>query len=137
MPRIDLAFLLLATLCLIVGVMLGIGMGVAHDFQFAPIHAHLNLVGWTSLALFGLAYRVYPQLAASWLAYSHLVTASVAAILFPAGIYLSIAHQMPSVAIMAALLWLAGTLMFLANLSRLAFVRPPRPASAHREVLAG
>ena len=54
MRRIDLYFLILAALCLITGVVMGIGMGIAHDLQFAPVHAHLNLLGWTSLALFGL-----------------------------------------------------------------------------------
>ncbi len=71
MRRIDLYFLILAALCLITGVMMGIGMGIAHDFQFAPVHAHLNLLGWTSLALFGLTYKVYPALAQSRLALLH------------------------------------------------------------------
>ena len=43
MRRIDTAFLLLATCCLIGGVSLGIWMGIAGQFQFTAVHAHLNL----------------------------------------------------------------------------------------------
>ena len=60
MRRYDLWFLILAAACLIVGVVMGIAMGVVHDFRLGPVHAHLNLLGWASLALFGLTYRAYP-----------------------------------------------------------------------------
>ena len=116
MLRIDVLFLLLATLCMTVGVSMGIGMGIAHDFQFAPVHAHLNLVGWASLALYGLAYRAYPALNRSRLGPAHLISASLGAVLFPVGIYLSIAHETVGLAIMGSLIWLAGALIFLLNL---------------------
>ncbi len=51
MSRLPLLFLASAAACLVAGVAIGIGMGVAHNFQLAPVHAHTNLVGWTSLAL--------------------------------------------------------------------------------------
>jgi cbb3-type cytochrome oxidase subunit 1 len=46
-------------------------MGIAHDFTLAPVHAHSNLVGWVSLALFGAIYRAFPELAVSRLARVH------------------------------------------------------------------
>ena len=54
MTRLPLLFMTAAAACLVVGVALGIGMGIAHDFQLAPVHAHANLVGWASLALMGV-----------------------------------------------------------------------------------
>lgn len=39
------------------GMGLGIWMGVAHDFTLAPVHAHINLLGWVTLSLFGLYHR--------------------------------------------------------------------------------
>ncbi|WP_165943524.1 hypothetical protein [Roseicella aquatilis] len=57
MSRLPLLFLASAALCLVIGVTMGIAMGIAHDFHLAPVHAHLNLLGWTSLALMGLTYR--------------------------------------------------------------------------------
>ena len=118
MRRIDIAFILLAVACLITGVVLGIGMGIAHNFQFAPVHAHVNLVGWASLALFGLVYKSYPALAQSRLALAHFALASVSAVLFPIGIYLSLARDFPGLAIGASLIWLAGVLVFFTNLLR-------------------
>jgi len=57
MPRLPLLFLATAAFCLVCGVGMGIAMGITHDFHLAPVHAHLNLLGWASLALMGLTYR--------------------------------------------------------------------------------
>jgi hypothetical protein len=46
-----------ATLCVIVGMILGMWMGIAQDFTLAPAHAHLNLIGWVSVFLIGLYHR--------------------------------------------------------------------------------
>ncbi len=126
MTRIDLWFLLLASACMICGVALGIGMGIAHDFHLAPVHAHLNLLGWASLALFGLVYRAYPAMARGVLPKLHFGLTAPTAVLFPAGIYLSIEHQAPGVAIAASLLWFAGAVVFLVALARFA-LRAPEP----------
>ena len=116
MRRYDLWFLVLAAACLVVGVGMGIAMGIAHDFRLSPVHGHLNLLGWTSLALFGLAYRAYPELARSRLAGLHFGTAAVGAVVLPAGIALSILGENPGLAIVASFVWLAAALLFLANL---------------------
>lgn len=126
MKNVDLKFLLLAAIMLTAGVGLGIRMGIVHDFSLAPVHAHINLVGWASLALFGIVYRLYPAMAGSRLAGLHFILAAPAAIMFPIGIALSILADRPLVAIVASLLWMAGVLLFLANLIRQAF----RPAAA-------
>ena len=39
------------------GMSFGIYMGVAHDFTLAPAHAHLNLLGWVTMCLYGLYHR--------------------------------------------------------------------------------
>jgi cbb3-type cytochrome oxidase subunit 1 len=116
MVRIDVAFLVLAAACLIAGVSLGIVMGILHDFRFAPVHGHLNLLGWASLAIFGIAYRLYPALQRSRMALPHLVLSGVSGVLLPLGIYVSIAHEAPGLAILASFLWLGGAVLFLANL---------------------
>lgn len=41
----------------LLGMSLGIAMGIAHDFSLTPVHAHLNLLGWVTMALYGLYYR--------------------------------------------------------------------------------
>ena len=117
--RFDVFFLLLAGVLLVVGVALGLVMGSTHDFQLAPIHAHINLVGWASLAIFGLTYRAFPQLSTGTLPKVHFGFSSVGALLFPIGLYLAIFRDAPGLAIGSSMLWLAGAIAFLAQLVRL------------------
>lgn len=120
MNRLDLKFLLLGAIMLTCGVTLGVVMGVRHDFSLAPVHAHINLVGWASLSLFGIVYKLYPEMAKSRLAAAHFFLAAPAAIMFPAGIALSILYEQPLLAILAAFMWLAGVILFLIQLLALA-----------------
>jgi hypothetical protein len=39
------------------GMTMGIVMGISQDFTLAPSHAHLNLLGWVTMAIFGLYHR--------------------------------------------------------------------------------
>jgi hypothetical protein len=125
MRRYDLPFLILAAVSLLVGVFMGIWMGIVHDFQFAPVHAHLNLLGWVCLALFGICYRVYPALQDSPLAHAHFALAAVGAFVLPVGIGLSIAETTPVVAIAGSFIWLAAVVVFLLNLVRIAVADQP------------
>ena len=43
-----------AALC---GMGLGIFMGISHDFSLTPVHAHVNLLGWVTMTLYGVYYR--------------------------------------------------------------------------------
>ena len=116
MKRIDVYFLLLAALLLLCGVGLGIKMGAAEDFTLTPVHAHLNLAGWASLALFGLVYRAYPQLADRKLALFHFIFSATGAVLLPVGIGLAVLRSQPTLAIVSSLLWLAGAILFFIQL---------------------
>lgn len=133
MKRIDLYFLLLATVLLVCGAVLGIVMGAKEDFQLAPVHAHLNLAGWASLALFGLTYRSYPSLATTSLARYHFVTSATASILLPVGIGLAVLSSSPGLAIFASLLWLVGVLIYLVQLIRLLGTAAEEGATAAAE----
>lgn len=123
MKRVDVYFLLLACVLLICGATLGIVMGAREDFQLVPVHAHLNLAGWASLALFGLTYRAYPELAATRLAAYHFIVSGIASVLLPIGIGLAVLRNSPGLAIAASILWLLGVLMFLVQLIRLLRLR--------------
>ncbi len=61
----------LAVLYLLVGVGMGILMGASQNFTLRPVHAHVNLLGWTTLALAGIIYTVFPQAGHSTLARIH------------------------------------------------------------------
>lgn len=118
MQRIGTWFLVLATLCLVAGMAMGIAMGLTRDFSLRPVHAHLNLVGWATLALFGLAYRGWPELARSPGATAHLLMSGSGAVLWPAGIWIAMEEGGIAVALAGALLAIGGAVVFLVLLLR-------------------
>jgi hypothetical protein len=61
----------IAVLYWVIAVAWGVYMGSKEDFTDIPVHAHLNLLGWVSLALCGLIYVVMPRLAETRLAQVH------------------------------------------------------------------
>jgi hypothetical protein len=50
---------------------LGIAMAASHDFRLKGLHVHLHMLGWVSMSLFGIIYRLFPHAAASRLARLH------------------------------------------------------------------
>lgn len=99
---------------LLIGLVGGVAMGVAHDFQLAAAHAHLNLVGGVLLFLFGLYYRVVPGAAKSGLAKAQAWLHITGAILFPIGIALvtTRGEALIIVPIVGSLIVLAAVLLF-------------------------
>jgi hypothetical protein len=63
----DLSFRI-AVVCALAGIGMGIAMGISRDHSVMPAHAHLNLLGWVPLFLFGIYYRLHPAIDASPLA---------------------------------------------------------------------
>jgi putative Mn2+ efflux pump MntP len=57
-----------AVLLVIAGMLWGIIMGISQDHSTMPAHAHLNLLGWVSLFLFGIYYHLHPAIDRSGLA---------------------------------------------------------------------
>jgi hypothetical protein len=79
MTRISDRFLQLGVLFALAGMGLGVWMGKTEDFQLQAVHAHINLLGWVSMLLYGLVYRVIPKAAEGKLPVVHfwLALASV------------------------------------------------------------
>ncbi|TFW34010.1 cytochrome-c oxidase [Massilia horti] len=61
----------LAVLYLVIGIALGIAMGASQNFTLRPVHAHINLIGWTTFGLAGLIYSLFPKAGESLLAKAH------------------------------------------------------------------
>ena len=116
--RIDLMFLTLASLCMLAGVVIGLVMGVREDFTLAPVHGHLNLMGWVSLALYGLTYRAYPRLGDMRSRWVHLALSGGGAILFPVGLSLELQRGESGLLMVAAPLWLVGAGLFCSSVVR-------------------
>lgn len=80
MNNIDRLFVLTGLVFLLVGMALGLKMSATQDFTLHGLHAHLNLLGFVLMTLFGLCYRSWPKMQEGKLATVHycLHTVSVA-----------------------------------------------------------
>ena len=77
MTRLSDYFLRLAVVFALIGVGLGYWMGATHQFLLSPVHAHVNLLGWVSMFLYGLFYRAAPAAASGPLPLIHAVLATL------------------------------------------------------------
>lgn len=80
--RLSNRFLRLAVVFALIGMCLGYYMGVTEQFVAAPVHAHINLLGWVSMALYGLFYRVQPGAALGRLPTVHFWVAVIGLLVF-------------------------------------------------------
>ena len=90
MPRVSAAFFAVGGLCVLTGMLLGMHMGATSDFALVPLHAHLNLLGWATMALYGTFYALTAQTMSKSLAWINFsFSAAGIIILAPAlGIFL-------------------------------------------------
>jgi FtsH-binding integral membrane protein len=58
-----------AVLFVLAGMAWGMQMAISQDHSAYPAHAHLNLLGWVSLFLIGIYYRLHPALERARLAF--------------------------------------------------------------------
>lgn len=104
----------LAILMLIGGIGWGIAMAASGNHATMPAHAHLNLLGWVSLFLFGVFYRLHPSLERSRLALFQVVAWAVGTVVLAGAVGLihsGVAEAEP-VAAIGSLLMLADVLLF-------------------------
>jgi hypothetical protein len=58
MPRISVWFFAVAVLYSLVGMGWGEHMAMSGDHNLYPAHAHLNLIGWVGMAIYGTFYAL-------------------------------------------------------------------------------
>jgi len=121
--QISRNFLVIGSLFLLLGITLGMYMGGSGDHSLMPLHAHINLLGFALMTLFGIVYRVIPAMAESGLAkahfWLHLVGAVVLLVMLALLLTGRIAESaMAPIAPLAELLVLIGVGTFAVNLWR-------------------
>ena len=76
----------IAAFYLVAGVTMGIVMGITREFVLAPVHAHVNLLGWATLAIMGVIYHAYPAAGETRLATVHFWIHNTALPVFMVGL---------------------------------------------------
>ena len=115
MSGIDRLFLRTAVLYVLAGMSLGIFMAVSDDHTQMPTHAHMNLLGWASMALYAVVYRVWPEAARSPLAPWHFWIANLGTLVVVigvAGIMAGHEESFGPIAGVGSILSLIGMLLF-------------------------
>jgi hypothetical protein len=80
MPRVSAAFFAVAAVLLLCGMALGQYMGAKEDFVLAPVHAHINLLGWVTMALYGTFYALTRGTMSDRLAWLNFVLSTIGAV---------------------------------------------------------
>lgn len=93
MKALPFWFFAVAVLLAIIGMGVGIYMGISEDHTLAPAHAHNNLIGWVTMALYGIYYKLVPAAGRSRLAAVHFWLALVGAVTIGLGIALAAQGQ--------------------------------------------
>ncbi len=103
-----------AVAMVIAGMIWGIAMGITRDHSTLPAHAHLNLLGWVSLFLFGVYYHLHPTVNRSRLASLQVWIWIVGTVVLTVGVALvHSGHAIGDpIAAVSSLLVLADTLVF-------------------------
>lgn len=70
-------FLQIAVVYFAIGVILGLYMSMAHDYELKGVHVHINLLGWASFALAGFVYHLFPSTSKNLYAKLHFWSANI------------------------------------------------------------
>jgi len=109
-------FLRLAVLAALIGMIWGNVMGATHNHLASSAHAHLNLLGWVSMAIYGLFYRVAPQAAVGVLPRAHFWLSLVGVMLMVPSLAIVLTQYQPGLAVAQPLLALSGVVILLSML---------------------
>lgn len=109
----------IASFYFLVGVVMGMGMSMTDSYSLSPVHVHLNLIGWVSMAIGGLVYDRFPA-AARTLGKLHFWMHNIGVPLMMGGLtafmlgFTSLAPLIP----VGGILIVLGTLLFFINIVR-------------------
>ncbi len=133
MKGIDRLFLRTAVVYVIAGMALGIFMAMSEDHSQMPTHAHMNLMGWASMALYAVVYRAWPEAAGSPLAAWHFWLANLGTlvvIIGVAGVMAGHEESFGPIAGIGSVVSLIGMLLFAAIVFTRVGAAQPLPGRA-------
>lgn len=112
-------FLKIAVVYFFVAVCLGLVMGIIQNFSFTSVHAHLNLLGWVSMAIFGIIYSIYPSAAETKLAKAHFWLHNIGVPIMQGALFIELLTGNTALTIgiiIGSLMVVVGVLLFAINI---------------------
>ena len=122
MPRVSAAFFAMGVVYVLIGMLWGMHMGEANDFVMAPAHAHLNLLGWVTMALYGVFYALTQKTMSPRLAWANFAVSALGVIVMIPflALYLGAGNDskyIPGI-VVGEILTVLGMLIFAASVTR-------------------
>jgi cbb3-type cytochrome oxidase subunit 1 len=118
MRGISFWFVFSASVYVLFGMAWGIEMSISGDHGLAPAHAHLNLIGWVTMALFGYYYHLVPRAGEAGLAKVHFAIATLGLWCIVPGIVLAIQQISEVLAKTGSMLTILSMLIFVVTVFR-------------------
>ena len=87
MLEIDRAYVAIALLWAVAGMLLGLYMGIAEDHTLLTVHVAMMLSGFVTLALYGVLYRLWPAMKKSPLALAQFWISAISVAVLIIGSY--------------------------------------------------
>ena len=114
LPAMAAFHLRAAAVYAVIGMAGGIYMGINQDFSLMPAHAHLNVLGWLSITVYGLVIARFPHVAQSRLTLIQGFIAHLGVIIFVPGIAIAILtdHGVEQLVMIGSMLVLLGGVLF-------------------------
>ena len=88
MPRISRFYFAVAITYLMIGIGVGLHMSISHDHTAVGAHAHINLLGWVTNAVFGGYYALNRDKAEGWLPWTQCILFSIGLVVMLPALYL-------------------------------------------------
>lgn len=117
-----LRFLKISVVYFTIAVLIGLVMGIIHNFTLTSVHAHFNLLGWVSMALFGIIYCIFPSAAQTKLAKAHFWLHNIGLPLMQGALFIVLVTGNPDLTIVTtigSLLIVLGVILFAINILNL------------------
>jgi hypothetical protein len=114
MPRLSEYYFRAAILFLIAGISIGIHMSISQNHNVIGAHAHINLLGWVTSAIFGAYYALNPAKAAGRLPLLQFAIYVLGVIVMGVSLYLMLAGNtaLEPVVATSSIITFIGVLLF-------------------------
>ncbi|WP_199256766.1 cbb3-type cytochrome c oxidase subunit I [Alteribacillus sp. YIM 98480] len=112
-------FLKIAVVYFVIGICMGLYMGIVQQFQYTTVHAHINLLGWVSMSLFGIIYYIYPTASQTKLASIHFWLHNLGLPIMQGTLFVMILtnnHSLVLFTIIGSIMVVVGAVLFMINL---------------------
>lgn len=92
MPRVSAAFFTVGVLAVLVGMVWGMMMGATENMVTMPAHAHLNLLGWVTMGLYGTFYALEGPTLSPRLAWTNFIVSTISLVVMIPSLAMFLSH---------------------------------------------